>query len=273
MTGLRILFLRRLAPLAFCACAPAQPGADRLLLDFEQPLRPTQITTVDAVVQRILTDDGPVLRVEAGHHRDWPAVTLRPTSGTWDLSENEYVLVSVRNLSDRPMRLYSRVGNPAIDDKLLSLRRKTGSNYVEKSGALRACIEAMKRGDSIGLLVDQRVDRGIEVSFFETPTLFTDLPARLALKFNCPIIPAEAVRAGPCHCEVIIHPPIWPDPKRGAQAVGELTQQIATVIEGAIRRRPDEWFCNKRRWEKPGRVDKVPDPQAARSDVFQAGIT
>lgn len=107
----RVPRLGLLAPLALVACAPAQPGADRVLLDFEQPLQPAQITTVDATALRILSDGEPLLRVETGHRRDWPSVTLRPLTGTWDLSENEYVLVTVRNLSDRPMRLFCRVGN------------------------------------------------------------------------------------------------------------------------------------------------------------------
>jgi KDO2-lipid IV(A) lauroyltransferase len=194
------------------------------------------------------------------------AIYVSAHLGNWEL-----IPIVLRRRS-RPMIIYSLVGNPGIDNLLLSLRRKTGANYVEKSEALRACIGAMKRGDSIGLLIDQRVERGIDVTFFGRPTILTDLPARMALKFNCPIIPIEAVRADPCHCQVMIHTPIWPGAKRGKQAVRELTQQMTRVVEDAIRRRPDEWFCDKRLWKKLDRVDKVSDPQADRGDVFEAAI-
>jgi len=196
--------------------------------------------------------------------REGQAIYVTAHLGNWEL-----IPIVLRRKS-RPLIIYSRIGNPAIDDKLLALRRKTGANYVEKSEALRACIKAMRKGVSIGLLVDQHVNRGTDVTFFDCPTIFTDLPARLAMKFNCPIIPIEAVRAGPGHCEVMIHEPIWPGAKRGEQAVRDLTQQMATVIEDCIRRRPDEWCCDKRRWKKRDRVGKVSGPQSARSDVLEA---
>ena len=160
------------------------------------------------------------------------------------------------------------IGNAVIDNLLLSQRRKTGSIYVEKSKALRACIKAMKRGDSVGLLVDQRVERGIEVTFFGRPTIVTDLPARLALKFNCPIIPAEAVRAGPRRCQVMVHEPIWPGENRGEQAVRDLTQQMASVVEDCIRKRPDEWCCDKRRWKKSDRAQSSAGSLDARCRIL-----
>jgi KDO2-lipid IV(A) lauroyltransferase len=195
------------------------------------------------------------------------AIYVTAHLGSWELTP-----ILLRQNS-RPLIIYSKVGEPAIDNKLLSLRQKTGAKYVEKSEALKACIKTMKEGDSIGLLVDQRVSRGVDVTFFGKPTIFTDLPARLALKFNLPIIPIEGVRAGPGHCQVIIHPPIWPGEKRDKQAVSELMQQMATVIEGCIRKRPDEWHCNKTRWKTRDRVGWDNEPQAARSDVLEASKT
>jgi KDO2-lipid IV(A) lauroyltransferase len=192
------------------------------------------------------------------------AVYVTAHLGNWEL-----IPIVLRQKS-RPLIIYSLVGNPVIDNLLLAQRRKTGANYVEKSNALRACIDTMKKGESIGLLVDQRVKRGVKVSFFGNPTIFTDLPARLAIKFNCPIIPIEAVRTEPGHCQVMIHEPIWPDEKRGKQAISDLTQQITRVIEDSIRKRPGEWHCNKSRWRKKDRVGEAPVPQAARNDAIEA---
>ena len=101
----------------------------------------------------------------------------------------------------------------------------------------------------VALLVDQNVISGIDVEFFGRPTRLTHLPGRMALKFGCPIIPAEAVRLGPGHLKAVFHEPIWPGGQAGENAAQELTQRMASVIEGCIRRHPDEWFCNKRRWK------------------------
>ncbi len=146
--------------------------------------------------------------------------------------------------------IYTPLRQPAIDDRLMALRRATGGTYVEKSKALRACAAALKRGQSIALLVDQRVEAGIEVEFFARATRFTHFPARMAVKFDCPIVVVESARRGPGRLDAVFHEPIWPDAEAGEDAERVLTQKMAKVIEGCIRRQPEQWFCNKRRWRK-----------------------
>lgn len=243
---------------------------------------------LDATVKKIVANFGRVL-AEVAHISTYAAGkqgTIVSASGSLEhtfeksrqaiyvtahLGNWELIPIVLRRKS-RPLIIYSRVGNSVIDSMLLAQRRKTGANYVEKSAALRACVKAMRRGESIGLLVDQRVERGVDVTFFGKPTIFTDLPARLAQKFNCPIIPIEAVRAAPHHCRVMIHEPIWPGKARGEQAVRDLTQQMAGVIEEGIRKRPGEWHCNKSRWKKRDRVGRISVPRAARSGVLEPGM-
>jgi len=145
--------------------------------------------------------------------------------------------------------IYSLIGNRFVDNALAAARSCTGSTYVEKSQALRACFQTMKRGESIAFLVDQRVEVGIEVEFFGRPTTFTHMPARLALKFGCPIIPGETRRIGPGRIELVFHEPIWPSTEAGPRSEAELTQLMARAIEGTIRRQPETWICNKSRWK------------------------
>lgn len=174
-----------------------------------------------------------------------PAIYIGAHLGSWEL-----VPIVLQRNSNPVTIIYSLVDIPLIDRLFLSLRRKTGASYVEKSEALRACMKAMQRGESVALLVDQRVESGIEVDFFGRMSVFTPLPARLALRFNCPIIPCEAVRVSPGQIQVNFHAPILPSPERGKDAEIELTQKMANAIEDAISRNPDTWFCNKRRWKK-----------------------
>lgn len=182
-----------------------------------------------------------------------PAIYVSGHLGNWEL------LPIVFQRRGVPVTIiYTELTNPGIDARLLELRRATGATYVEKADALRACVRALTRGESIALLVDQRVDSGIEVDFFGRPTLFTHLPARMALKFGCPIIVGETVRIGPGHLKAVFHEPIWPEAERGEDAARDLTQRMASAIEGCIRRHPEEWFCNKRRWKKKKRP---PSPQ------------
>ena len=190
------------------------------------------------------------------------AIFVSAHLGNWELAP----IVFAKH--DHPLTIiYSRLGIESVDRRLLELREKTGQTYVEKSEALRACVQALKQGRSIALLADQSVLSGIEVDFFGQPTLFTHLPARMALKFNLPIIMCESFRVAPGHVEVTLHEPIWPGAMRGDAAERALTQRMARAIEAAIRRHPDQWFCNKRRWPKGSNavstVQPVSDATAA----------
>lgn len=174
-----------------------------------------------------------------------PAVFVSAHLGNWEL-----VPILFQRYRHPLTIIYSLIGVDAVDRLFLSLRRMTGGTYVEKSAALRACFKAMTRGESVALLMDQRVESGIEAEFFGAPTLFSHLPARLALRFDRPIVVVEAVRTAPGRVHVVFHEPIRPEGERGPAAERMLTQRIACKVEEAIRRHPDQWFCNKRRWKK-----------------------
>lgn len=181
-----------------------------------------------------------------------PAIYVSGHLGSWEL-----IPIAFRR-HDVPVTIvYTELVDPDVDARLLELRRATGATYVEKRNALRACMKALSDGESIALLVDQKVKSGIEVDFFGRPTRLTHLPARMALRFRCPIIPAEAVRVGHAHVKAVFHEPIWPRPQEGENALHDLTQRMASVIEDCIRRHPENWFCNKRRWKmKKGAASK-----------------
>lgn len=187
---------------------------------------------------------------EQSLEQDRPAIYVSAHLGNWELIPILFQRHGV------PLTIvYTDLAFPGVNRKLLALRRSTGATYVEKANALRACVKALARGESIALLVDQRVESGIEVEFFGRPTLFTHLPARMALRFGCPIAVCEAVRVAPGHVRTVFHAPIRPEEAAGEDGERALTQRMAEVIEGCIRRHPEEWFCNKRRW-KPA---KSPD--------------
>lgn len=174
-----------------------------------------------------------------------PAVYVSAHLGNWELMP---ILFKREGM---PLHIiHTQLDEPMIDRELMALRRKTGANYVEKDNALRACIAALKEGEPIALLVDQRVESGLDVEFFSRPTTFTRFPARMALRFGCPIIVAESVRLRPGNVEVVFHPPIWPDGDDDEETERALTQAMAAIIEACIRRNPAQWFCTKVRWKK-----------------------
>ena len=185
------------------------------------------------------------------HPRPGPVIYVGPHAGNWEL-----VPVFFERQGIKTTIIHSSVGNALIDDYLLAARHRTGAEYVEKTKALRAVFAALEAGRSIALLVDQRVPTGEEVTFFGHRVVVTNLPARLARRFGCPIVPMEGVREGRT---IFVHfkDPIYATDKDGRElGDSEITQRMMHAVEDSIRKSPDDWFCNKRRWRK----DVLPAP-------------
>ena len=176
--------------------------------------------------------------------RTGPGIFIGPHCGNWELAP----LFLGENGIDLTI-IHSSLGNPLIDRELLAVRQKTGATYVEKAEALKAVFGALAKGGSTAFLVDQRVDSGVEVSFFGHRVTVTNLPARLAIRFGCPIVPMETRWEGE-DVVVVFKQPIWARSDSGAPSEIELSQQMMSAIEATIRDNPDNWFCNTNRWPK-----------------------
>jgi Kdo2-lipid IVA lauroyltransferase/acyltransferase len=144
--------------------------------------------------------------------------------------------------------IYAKLANELINRTVLAARKKTGAIYVEKRNAVRTAINALESGGSLAFLMDQRVESGVKVNFLGRDFLMTSFPARLAIRFRCPIVPVDMQRLG-CHkFHMTFCTPIYPTSNSGAEAEQQLTQAIADQLERTIRRSPETWFCNARRW-------------------------
>ncbi|MBN2314180.1 MAG: beta-galactosidase [Sedimentisphaerales bacterium] len=72
-------------------------------------------------VGSVITSDAKVvrseemLRIETGHEKPWPGITLKAPEGKWDLSKYEYVSIPVKNVGDTSVTVNCRVDNPGAD--------------------------------------------------------------------------------------------------------------------------------------------------------------
>jgi KDO2-lipid IV(A) lauroyltransferase len=145
--------------------------------------------------------------------------------------------------------IYTKLGAPYIDKKLLKIRQLTGATYVEKTVAVRSTIQSLSQGRSVAMLVDQRVPSGVEVQFFQQNSIVTNLPARLALRFNSPIVPVSIERLARKQFHIKFDEAITVPDEPQTNAEQMMTQKMINSIEQMIRRSPETWFCNKRRWK------------------------
>ena len=150
--------------------------------------------------------------------------------------------------------MHSPPTNPLTRRLLQRRRRVLGCEFLASGDGIRPLMHELRAGRSIGLLVDSRVKNGDPVPFCAQATTTTVVPARLALKFGCPLVPVRVERLRPGHFRVTLHDPVQPDPVLAPE--GQARQMMATVnalFESWIVERPHEWQCLQNRWPRATR--------------------
>ena len=159
-----------------------------------------------------------------------------------------------------PVSVYRPLDNPLLDAWVRSLRGMEGADVVEKKGAMRGMLRALREGRVVAILVDQDPrSHGIFVPFFGVPASTIPSPAELALRTGAAIIPGFALRNGPG-----FRYRTWFEPPVVARADADHDSEVRRVtallnerLEAAIRRAPEQWLWLHRRWKTrpPGEAD------------------
>jgi KDO2-lipid IV(A) lauroyltransferase len=148
--------------------------------------------------------------------------------------------------------LYSPPTNPYLDRMLLDSRRALNCELLPRENGARLLMRALKQGRTAAMVMDRRVDDGQPIRFFGHDKLSTILPARLALKFHCDLVPVQVERLRDARYRVTFHPPVRPadtSVDETAQAI-DMVQQVHDQFESWIRQTPEDWFCSKRLWPR-----------------------
>jgi hypothetical protein len=90
----------------------AEPAESLVLFDFGGSFHIGSVVTSDAKAAR---SEAGGLRIETGHEKSWPGITLKAPAGKWDLSTYEYVSIDVKNITNEPVTVNCRVDNPGAD--------------------------------------------------------------------------------------------------------------------------------------------------------------
>ena len=109
--------------------------------------------------------------------------------------------------------------------------------------------EALLRGASIGMLVDQHFMRGVDVTFFGRTCKANPALARLARHLDCSIRGVHTIRIDNDRYAVeLTEPLLLSRDAEGKVDVISATQAMTSVIESWIRQYPEQWLWMHRRW-------------------------
>ena len=148
--------------------------------------------------------------------------------------------------------IYRPLNNFFLNPLMEYLRMKyICPNQIPKGRlGMREIIGKIKNGYSIALMVDQRVSEGPRALFFNKPAHTTTIPAQLALKYDCKLIPISLERKVSTNFEMTIHSP-YKIKKTGNDEndTKEITLKINKIIEEMIIKNPKQWIWSHNRWK------------------------
>jgi KDO2-lipid IV(A) lauroyltransferase len=124
---------------------------------------------------------------------------------------------------------------------------KLKSIWRGQSGAAKAMLRALKRGEILGLLIDQDTDvQSVWVPFFGLPAKTPRAAADLALRTGAAVVMGFCRREADGRYQLSMREL----PTSGLEATA-LTSRMTAEIEAAIRAAPEQWVWMHQRWKSP----------------------
>jgi KDO2-lipid IV(A) lauroyltransferase len=146
--------------------------------------------------------------------------------------------------------VYRMPNNKAVAEEIARIRAPLMGRLIRTRA--QAAIEmaaALSAGEHLGMLVDQHFSRGVDVTFFGRGCKANPTVARLARRFDCPVVGVRVIRL-PEHRFRIegFGPYELPRGTDGQIDVAAATQVITTIIEEWVRENPGQYLWFHRRW-------------------------
>jgi KDO2-lipid IV(A) lauroyltransferase len=148
--------------------------------------------------------------------------------------------------------VYRKSNNPYLDKLILDVRNNYQAGCMPKgTKGARMIIKAIKQGQHIGMLVDQKQNDGIPVPFFGRDAMTAPAIANLALKYDCELIPLQVRRTGGAKFKVKVYEPFKFDNTGDEQKdILIAMTRVNSILESWARQEPSQWFWVHNRWPK-----------------------
>ncbi len=143
--------------------------------------------------------------------------------------------------------------NPLLDRWVHHLRTLHGNKTYDKDKYARGLLAAMKKGETVGALMDTNMTppQGVFVNYFGHLACTAGGIARVAMRTGAAVVPAFTIWDESIGKYRIRFEPAIPTVCTGdddADAVTN-TQNYTAAIEKAVRANPDQWLWVHRRWK------------------------
>lgn len=167
--------------------------------------------------------------------------------GNWEYLAYSAAVFSGKNINV----IVKNQKNKKLNNILNNYRQKSGNRLIPMNKAALEIVRIIKNKGIVALLADQAASKNkdIYVDFFGRQAITYESPAKLAIKFNIPIIMGFAERDTDYKYKVKLFELKYDDIKDKENAVELLTQRHVKFLENQIRKNPYQWAWQHKRWK------------------------
>jgi KDO2-lipid IV(A) lauroyltransferase len=164
--------------------------------------------------------------------------------GNWEIAP-----IAVTQAGLRAAEIYRAPNNPIVDRLIRRARGVIGSELIAKGAAGRRAVMALRSGTHLCMLVDQKMNTGVRVPFFGRDAMTDKVMARVALRYQCRVVPVRVERLKGVKFRVTFEEPMeFTRTGDDETDVTALMTLINARLEEWIRARPGHWLWLHRRW-------------------------
>lgn len=167
------------------------------------------------------------------------------------LANWEWMALGTGLLLDHPLHVIVKNQAGSYTERFLNRMRSRFGNRMINAGDARSAFKALQRGEIVAMLGDQSAPAGsIEVEFFGRRVPTFEGVARFALRTRSPIYLAECDRKAAGQYSMTFHHIEYDDLQGSTDVnVAELTRRHTKLLETIIRKRPELWLWQHKRWK------------------------
>ena len=145
--------------------------------------------------------------------------------------------------------IYRPLNNIFLNKTMERIRTKyICKNQIRKGrSGTRQILENLKKGNSIALMIDQRVTEGIKIDFFGNLASTTTIPAQIIKKYKCDLVPIYIERLDKYNFKMYVSQPIAINSEKSQE---EISEHLNKILEKMILKNPDQWIWTHNRWKK-----------------------
>ncbi len=192
---------------------------------------------------RIITDSIPMFEMLRDDGR--PALCFAAHLANWELPA---IAAAAHGMESAVV--YRMPNNKAVAKEITRIRAPLMGQLIRtRAQAALEMAAALDRGKHLGMLVDQHFSRGVDVTFFGRRCKANPTVARLARRFDCPVVGVRVIRLPDRRFRITGEGPFdLPRDAEGLVDVVASTQMMIGVIERWVRENPAQYLWFHRRW-------------------------